>query len=63
MTVKYNIGADYISDLQSNGRYTFTRDEAQKALALSGLALKKSLERLSKKKSIVLVLEMLDCKT
>jgi len=55
MSVKYNIGADYISDLQSKGRYTFTRDEAQKALSLSGLALKKSLERLSKKKSIVLV--------
>jgi len=55
MSVKYNIVADYVADLQSKGRYTFTRDEAQKALALSGLALKKSLERLSKKKSIVLV--------
>jgi predicted transcriptional regulator of viral defense system len=55
MSVKYNIAADYVADLQSKGRYTFTRDEAQKALSLFGLALKKSLERLSKKKSIVLV--------
>ena len=53
--MKYNILADYVADLQSKGRYTFTRDEAQKALSLSGLALKKSLERLFKKKSIVLV--------
>jgi predicted transcriptional regulator of viral defense system len=55
MKVRYNIVADYVADLQSKGKYTFTRDEAQKALSLSGLALKKSLERLSKKKSIVLV--------
>src|SRR3972149_8651136 len=55
MSVKYNIVAEFVADLQSKGRYTFTRDEAQKALSLSGLALKKSLERLSKKKSIVLV--------
>lgn len=55
MSVKYNLVADYVADLQSKGRYTFTRDEAQKALSLSGLALKRSLERLSKKKSIVLV--------
>jgi predicted transcriptional regulator of viral defense system len=55
MSVKYNIVADYVADLQSKGRYTFTRDEAQKALSLSGLALKRSLERLSKKKGIVLV--------
>ena len=53
--MKYNIVSDYIADLQSKGRYTFTRDEAQKALSLSVLALKKSLERLAKKKSIVLV--------
>jgi len=53
--VRYNILADYVADLQSKGRYTFTRDEAQKVLALSDLALKKSLERLAKKKSIVLV--------
>jgi predicted transcriptional regulator of viral defense system len=53
--MKYNIVAEFVADLQSKGRYTFTRDEAQKALSLSGLALKKSLERLSKKKSIVLV--------
>jgi predicted transcriptional regulator of viral defense system len=55
MSVKYNVVADYVADLQTKGRYTFTRDEAQKALSLSALALKKSLERLSKKKSIVLV--------
>jgi predicted transcriptional regulator of viral defense system len=55
MSMKYNIVVDYVADLQSKGRYTFTRDEAQKALSLSGLALKRSLERLSKKKSIVLV--------
>jgi predicted transcriptional regulator of viral defense system len=53
--VRYNILADFVGDLQSKGRYTFSRDEAQKALALSSLALKKSLERLAKKKSIVLV--------
>jgi predicted transcriptional regulator of viral defense system len=55
MSVKYNVVTDYVADLQSKGRYTFTRDEAQKALSLSDLALKRSLERLSKKKSIVLV--------
>jgi len=53
--MRYNVLADFVADLQSKGRYTFSRDEAQKALALSGLALKKSLERLAKKKSIVLV--------
>jgi len=53
--MKYNILADYVADLQTKGRYTFTRDEVQKALPLTGLALKKSLERLAKKGSIVLV--------
>jgi len=53
MDMRYNILADFVADLQSKGRYTFSRDEVQKALALSSLALKKSLERLAKKKSIV----------
>lgn len=53
--MKYNILADYVADLQTKGRYTFARDEVQKALPLTGLALKKSLERLAKKGSIVLV--------
>ena len=48
--MKYNILADYVADLQTKGRYTFTRDEVQKALPLTGLALKKSLERLAKKR-------------
>lgn len=53
--MRYNILTDYVAGLQSNGRYTFTRDEALKALSVSGLALKKSLERLAKKNNIVLV--------
>ena len=53
--MRYNILVDYVADLQSKGRYTFTRNEAQKGLSISGVALKRSLERLAKKGKIVLV--------
>lgn len=47
--------SDFVDGLQATGRYTFTRDEAKKALGGSDVALKRALERLSKKTRIVMV--------
>ena len=47
--------SDFADSLQAEGRYTFTRDEAKKALGASDLALKRALERLSKKRRIAMV--------
>ena len=53
--MKYKSLSDFTDDLQAKGRYTFTRDEAKKALVVSDLALKRALERLFKKRRIVMV--------
>jgi len=47
--------SDFVDGLQARGRYTFTRDEAKKVLGGSDLSLKRALERLSKKRRIVMV--------
>ena len=47
--------SDFVDSLQARGRYTFARDEAGKALGGSDLALKRAIERLSKKKRIIMV--------
>ena len=53
--MKYKSLSDFVDDLQTRGRYTFTRDEAKEALDVSDLALKRALERLFKKRRIVMV--------
>jgi len=47
--------SNFVDSLQAEGRYTFTRDEAKNALGGSDLALKRALERLSKKRRIAMV--------
>ena len=49
--------ADYVSDLQQSGRYTFTKAEAKKALGGSDSVMKLSLWRLARKKRVVLIRE------
>ena len=47
--------SDFVDSLQAEGRYSFAKDEAKNALGGSDLALKRALERLSKKRRIVMV--------
>lgn len=53
--MKPNPLADYVHDLQSRGRYTFTRREAEENLKVSNVALTFALNRLSKKGRIAAV--------
>ncbi len=53
--MKHAVVANFIDKLQSLGRYSFSKEEALRELALSPLALIRSLQRLAKKKMVVLV--------
>lgn len=53
--MKYKSLSNFVDDLQARGRYTFTRHEAKEALDVSDLALKRALERLFKKRRVVMV--------
>ena len=53
--MKHKSLSDFVDDLQAGGRYTFTKDEAKDALGVSDLALKFALERLFKKRRLVMV--------
>lgn len=48
------LAADYISDLMTRGRYTFTVEEAARTLSQSLVATRAALRRLSKKREIVM---------
>lgn len=47
--------ADYVDSLQSHGRYSFTKEEAARALSVSNVALTAALHRLSKKGRVLAV--------
>jgi len=53
--VKYRHLSLFVNDLQAIGRYSFTKKEAAEALGVSDIALKMSLQKLSKKGQITLV--------
>ena len=55
MQMRFRSLSDFVDSLQARGRYTFARDEAREALGGSDLALKRAIERLSKKRRIVMV--------
>jgi predicted transcriptional regulator of viral defense system len=45
--------SDYVDRLQSHGRYSFTKDEAARAMKVTDVALTFALSRLSKKGRIL----------
>lgn len=51
----YNYLEDYTKELRSNGRYSFTIPELRQHFTLSDNALKKSVQRLKKKKEIAMI--------
>ena len=52
---KYNYMTDFLNELQSNGRYSFSLEELRKQFGLSNEAIKLALKRLSQKGKIVSV--------
>jgi len=55
MKTDYNYCAKFVDSLQAKGRYSFTFDEIEQHFNLGYESLRKSLNRLAKKKRIVLV--------
>ena len=53
--MKYRHLSHFVNDLQAIGRYSFAKKEAGEALGVSDIALKRSLQKLSKKGQITLV--------
>jgi len=55
MQTKYRYLEDFINELRSNGRYSFSLLDLRNRFKLSDEAIKKALQRLKKKKAIALV--------
>ncbi len=55
MKAQYGYLEDFVNDLRSKGRYTFSLNEVHTTFNLSEEAIKKSVQRLKRKKAIALV--------